>query len=91
MPTYRATEVDCAPYPPRLIEARYIREVKGLGLVLGTKMIQLGNRAQKDMPLKEIAHPLLCELAEETKDTVHLGIKDEDHIFISIKFLVNEQ
>ncbi|WP_234496531.1 IclR family transcriptional regulator [Vibrio maritimus] len=64
-----------------LIEARYIREVKGLGLVLGTKMIQLGNRAQKDMPLKEIAHPLLCELAEETKDTVHLGIKDEDHIF----------
>ncbi|GLT15301.1 IclR family transcriptional regulator [Vibrio algivorus] len=64
-----------------LIEARYIREVKGIGIVLGTKMIQLGNRAQKDMPLKEIAHPILCKLAEETKDTVHLGIKDEDHIF----------
>ncbi len=64
-----------------LIDERYIREVKGIGLVLGTKMIQLGNRAQTDMPLKEIAHPFLCELAEETKETVHLGIKDEDHIF----------
>ena len=64
-----------------LIEARYIRDVKGIGLVLGTKMIQLGNRAQKDMPLKEIAHPFLCELAEQTSDTVHLGIKDRDKIF----------
>lgn len=64
-----------------LIEARYLREVKGIGLVLGTKMIQLGNKAQKDMPLKEVAHPILSELAEQTKDTVHLGIKDEDHIF----------
>ncbi|MGR5266204.1 IclR family transcriptional regulator [Vibrio astriarenae] len=64
-----------------LIDARYIREVKGIGLVLGTKMIQLGNKAQKDMPLKEIAHPILSELAEQTMDTVHLGIKDEDHIF----------
>ncbi|WP_036828257.1 IclR family transcriptional regulator [Photobacterium sanctipauli] len=64
-----------------LIEARYIREVKGIGLVLGTKMIQLGIRAQKDMPLKEIAQPYLRELADKTKDTVHLGIKDEDEIF----------
>ncbi|PSU33905.1 IclR family transcriptional regulator [Photobacterium lutimaris] len=64
-----------------LIEARYIREVKGIGLVLGTKMIQLGIRAQQDMPLKEIAKPFLRALAEETQDTVHLGIKDEDEIF----------
>ncbi|WP_166368562.1 IclR family transcriptional regulator [Psychromonas sp. SA13A] len=64
-----------------LIEARYIRDVKGIGLVLGTKMIQLGNRAQRDMPLKEIAHGYLCELAELTNDTVHLGIKDRDEIF----------
>ena len=64
-----------------LIEARYIREVKGIGLVLGTKMIQLGIRAQQDMPLKEIAKPFIRELAAQTKDTVHLGIKDEDQIF----------
>ncbi|MGY3572589.1 IclR family transcriptional regulator [Vibrio paucivorans] len=64
-----------------LIEARYVREVKGIGLVLGTKMIQLGIRAQADMPLKEIAKPYIRELAQLTKDTVHLGIKDEDEIF----------
>lgn len=64
-----------------LIEARYIREVKGIGLVLGTKMIQLGIRAQADMPLKEIAKPFIRELAKLTQDTVHLGIKDEDEIF----------
>ncbi|MBD1567407.1 IclR family transcriptional regulator [Vibrio sp. S12_S33] len=64
-----------------LIEARYIREVKGIGLVLGTKMIQLGIRAQADMPLKEIAKPYIRELAQLTLDTVHLGIKDEDEIF----------
>ncbi|WP_070963897.1 IclR family transcriptional regulator [Vibrio sonorensis] len=64
-----------------LIEARYIREVKGIGLVLGTKMIHLGIRAQADMPLKEIAKPYIRELALLTLDTVHLGIKDEDEIF----------
>lgn len=64
-----------------LIEERYIREVKGIGLVLGTKIIQLGIAAQKDMPLKEIASSYLRELADLTNDTVHLGIKDEDSIF----------
>ncbi|MFT6925468.1 MAG: DNA-binding IclR family transcriptional regulator [Psychromonas sp.] len=72
-----------------LIAARYVRDVKGIGLVLGTKMIQLGNRAQKDMPLKEISHPYLCELAELTNDTVHLGIKDEDEVFYLDKILGN--
>ncbi|WP_067522614.1 IclR family transcriptional regulator domain-containing protein [Endozoicomonas ascidiicola] len=33
------------------------------------------------MPLKEIARPVLQELAIETQDTVHLGIQDEDHVF----------
>lgn len=69
-----------------LIKARYVREVKGIGLVLGTKVIQLGIRAQQDMPLKEIAKPFLRELALKTKDTVHLGIKDEDQIFYLDKF-----
>jgi DNA-binding IclR family transcriptional regulator len=64
-----------------LIDERYIREVKGIGFVLGTKLIQLGALAQNEMPLKEIAHPFLVELAEITSDTVHLGIKDEDEIF----------
>jgi DNA-binding IclR family transcriptional regulator len=69
-----------------LVEQRYIREVKGIGFVLGTKLIQLGSLAQNEMPLKEIARPFLLELARITKDTVHLGIKDEDEIFYLDKF-----
>lgn len=64
-----------------LVEQRYLREVKGIGFVLGTKLIQLGALAQNEMPLKEIAHPYLEELAKFCNDTVHLGIKDEDEIF----------
>ncbi|MCF7352980.1 IclR family transcriptional regulator [Vibrio sp. CK2-1] len=64
-----------------LIYARYVREVHGIGLVLGTRMIQLGIQAQEDMPLKEIAKPYLRELSSLTKETVHLGIKDEDEVF----------
>ncbi|MGO2236326.1 MAG: IclR family transcriptional regulator [Marinomonas sp.] len=69
-----------------LLASRYIRDVRGIGLVLGTKVIQLGIKAQKDMPLKELARPYLRELSEITKDTVHLGIKDEDEIFYLDKF-----
>lgn len=69
-----------------LIEGRYVREVHGIGLVLGTKVIQLGIQAQRNMPLKEIAHPFLRELSEKTKETVHLGIKDEDEVFYLDKF-----
>lgn len=69
-----------------LIASRYIREVRGIGLVLGTKVIQLGIKAQKDMPLKELARPFLRELSAITKDAVHLGIKDEDKIFYLDKF-----
>ncbi|MFT6925489.1 MAG: DNA-binding IclR family transcriptional regulator [Psychromonas sp.] len=64
-----------------LIDARYIRDMPGIGLVLGTRIIQLGNIAQNDMPIKEIAHPFLRLLSEETNETVHLGIKDEDEVF----------
>ncbi len=69
-----------------LIEGRYVREVHGIGLVLGTKVIQLGIQAQRNMPLKEIARPFLRELSEKTKETVHLGIKDEDEVFYLDKF-----
>lgn len=64
-----------------LIHARYVRDVGGIGLVLGTKLIQLGIRAQDDMPLKEIARTFLRELSLLTKETIHLGIRDEDEVF----------
>lgn len=64
-----------------LLESNYVRDVKGIGLVLGTEMIRLGLLAQEQMPLKAIARKHLENLARETEDTVHLGIREEDYIF----------
>ncbi len=59
-----------------LISQHLIRDVKGIGFTLGTKLITLGNIATQSMPLKHIARPFLEELKNLTNDTVHLGIKD---------------
>lgn len=59
----------------------YIRDVKGIGYVLGTGIIRLGVIAQEQMPLSAIARPYLEHLARTTQDTVHLGIKEGDYIF----------
>ncbi|MGX9522727.1 IclR family transcriptional regulator [Vibrio mediterranei] len=64
-----------------LIEARYVRNIDGIGITLSTKLIQLGARALETMPLKDVARPLLIELVRETQETVHLGIRDEDEVF----------
>lgn len=64
-----------------LISQHLIRDVKGIGFTLGTKLITLGNIATQSMPLKHLARPYLEELKNLTNDTVHLGIKDEDQIF----------
>ncbi|MDA3979431.1 IclR family transcriptional regulator [Gallibacterium sp. AGMB14963] len=58
----------------------YIRDVKGVGYVLGSGIIRLGVIAQEQMPLKAIAHPYLEQLAIKTQDTVHLGIREGDYI-----------
>lgn len=64
-----------------LISERYLREINGFGLALGTRIIQLGIKAQNEMPLKKIARPFLEELSDKTLETVHLGIMDEDDVF----------
>ncbi|MFV0447815.1 MAG: IclR family transcriptional regulator [Vibrio sp.] len=64
-----------------LEQGNYVRDVKGIGYVLGTSVIRLGVLAQEQMPLKTIARPYLEALAKKTNDTVHLGIKEGDYIF----------
>ncbi|MCQ1060202.1 IclR family transcriptional regulator [Photobacterium sp. ZSDE20] len=64
-----------------LIESNYIRDVKGIGLMLGTEIMRLGLLAQEQMPLRAIARPYLERLANETQDTVHLGIREDEFIF----------
>jgi DNA-binding IclR family transcriptional regulator len=45
---------------------------------LGTKLIELGNRAQHELDIYRIAHPYLDALNREVDETVHLTVLDVD-------------
>jgi DNA-binding IclR family transcriptional regulator len=62
-----------------LTEARFLRAVPG-GSVLGPKLIELGTVALEQMPLIALARPHLAALADVTRDTIHLGVRDGDRI-----------
>lgn len=47
---------------------------------LGSKLIELGNRAQQNLAIQRIARPYLRALNEELDDTVHLTILDHDEV-----------
>ncbi len=47
---------------------------------LGVGMIQLGNLVLKNLELREVAHPLLKQLAHMCQNTVTLGIRNDDHL-----------
>lgn len=61
-----------------LVERRYLTLVPGSGYQLGPKLLQLASQAQQQSDLAQIARPRLERLAEQTEDTVHLGILDVD-------------
>ena len=60
-----------------LVQARYLRQVQG-GYLLGPKLIDLGTIALEQMPLTAVARQHLESLAEQTLDTIHLGVRDGD-------------
>lgn len=47
---------------------------------LGVGTIQLGNFVLKNLELREVAHPLLKQLAHMCQNTVTLGIRNDDHL-----------
>ena len=47
---------------------------------LGMKLFKLGNQAAARINLREIARPYLIQLMEETKETVHLAVLDENQV-----------
>ncbi|HET8564729.1 MAG TPA: IclR family transcriptional regulator [Candidatus Binatia bacterium] len=47
---------------------------------LGMKLFKLGNQAAARMNLREMAKPYLVQLMEETKETVHLAVLDENEV-----------
>jgi DNA-binding IclR family transcriptional regulator len=61
-----------------LIERGYLTLSPGRGYQLGPKLLELGFQAQQQADLVQIARPLLEALAQESEDTVHLGITDGD-------------
>lgn len=61
-----------------LVERRYLTLVPGSGYQLGPKLLQLAFQAQQQSGLAQIARPRLEKLAEQTDDTVHLGVLDGD-------------
>ncbi|MCH8686191.1 IclR family transcriptional regulator [Pedomonas mirosovicensis] len=61
-----------------LTERRYLTFVPGRGYQLGPKLLELGFQAQQQADLVQIAHPWLEVLAQQSEDTVHLGVRDGD-------------
>lgn len=59
-----------------MVERRYLNFIPREGYSLGPKLLELGFRAQQDMPLPRVARPYLERLSESCEDTIHLGILD---------------
>ncbi|MCX7965649.1 MAG: IclR family transcriptional regulator [Syntrophorhabdaceae bacterium] len=56
----------------------YIRQdAKTKNYLLGLKLLELGNLITSQLDLRKIAEPYLKELAEKTKETVHMVILDQ--------------
>jgi DNA-binding IclR family transcriptional regulator len=62
-----------------LVQARYLRQTPN-GYQLGPKLIELGMIALEQMPLTAVARPHLERLAQATRDTIHLGVRDGDDV-----------
>lgn len=62
-----------------LVHAGYLRQ-SARGYRLGLKLATLGARAREQMPLAALARPVIETLAHDCGDSVHLGIRDGDHV-----------
>lgn len=58
----------------------FVRHVEGRGYILGARLIELGAAALAQLPLTALARPFLARIAQQTGDTVHLSIRDDDQI-----------
>jgi DNA-binding IclR family transcriptional regulator len=61
-----------------LSERHYLKLVPGRGYQLGPKLLALGFQAQQQTDVVQTARPHLDRLAQESEDTVHLGVLDQD-------------
>lgn len=59
-----------------LRSARYLRDTMEGTLALGPALIELGFQARDQVSLRAVARPVMLDLAEEAKDTIHLAVED---------------
>lgn len=59
-----------------LIERRFITLRPREGYALGPKLLELGGAAREQVRLTRAARAMLEDLAQVTKDSVHLGVRD---------------
>ncbi|MBB6094533.1 DNA-binding IclR family transcriptional regulator [Povalibacter uvarum] len=59
-----------------LVDRGYLKFVPREGYMLGAKLLELGYSARQQIDLPRVARPVLEKLAEQTEDTVHLGLLD---------------
>lgn len=64
-----------------LVQDGYLHHIPYRGYLLGPKLLFLGTRAMEQRPLAALARPHLELLAQQTGDTVHLGIVEGDEVF----------
>jgi DNA-binding IclR family transcriptional regulator len=63
-----------------LVQMRYLKFEARKGYSLGTKLIELGFQAHRQLDLPSRARGFLEKLAADTSDTVHLAILDNDEV-----------
>ncbi|HLA71432.1 MAG TPA: IclR family transcriptional regulator [Steroidobacteraceae bacterium] len=61
-----------------LVDRGYLKFLPREGYMLGAKLLELGYSARQQINLPRVARPFLEKLAEQTEDTVHLGVLDEN-------------
>lgn len=59
-----------------LLEEGFVRRTDDGRYALGLKLWELGSRMVHGLQLREVAHPIMEELRNETGETVHLAILD---------------
>lgn len=55
-----------------------LMQVGGLGYRLGPRLLGLANRAMRELPLRDLAHPILERLTRTTGESAQLYVRDGD-------------
>jgi len=61
-----------------LKEHGFLADVGALGYVLGPRLLRLANLAARDLPLRDVAHPILQQLAASTGESAQLYLRSGD-------------